>query len=127
MKTKVGARWRGGRGVAGGVRRCVTGAVKAGQTGAKTFRAGRAPNRQPCRWITAVCDEFQSIPITFWGIMWRRNQNAACLAGWTVSVYSERGLAGAARAERRALPTQVPSHSQLRLQPLISMNCGSFQ
>jgi hypothetical protein len=56
-----------------------------------------------------------------------RNQNAARLAGPAVTVYSERGLAGAARAERRALPTQVPSDRQLRLLPLILMNCGSFQ
>jgi len=59
--------------------------------------------------------------------MWRRNQNAARLVGPAVTVYSERGLAGAARAERRALPTRVSSDRQLRLLPQILMNCGSFQ
>ena len=43
--------------------------------------------------------DFQSIPINsndFLGIMKRsaENLNEACLAGWTVSVGSERGLAG---------------------------------
>jgi len=69
-------------------------------------------------------NQFQTL---FGEIMRRRNQNAACLAGWTASVYSERGLAGAARAERRALPTQVPSGRQLRLPPLILMNYSGFQ
>ena len=53
--------------------------------------------------------------------------NEACLAGWTLSVGSERGLAGAARAERRALPTRVSSDRQLQLPPLIPMNYGFFQ
>ena len=49
-----------------------------------------------------VSGEFQSIPITFEKIMWSRNQNAACLAGWTASVYSERGLAGERAREGKA-------------------------
>jgi hypothetical protein len=90
------------------------GGARAGRGG-----AGVVSN---CRWVPVSSNQFQ-----FEKIMRRRNQNAACLTGWAVSVGSERWLAGAARAERRALPTQVPSHSQLRLLPLILMNCGSFQ
>ena len=50
-------------------------------------------------------NQFQTL---FGEIMRRRNQNAACLAGWTASVYSERGLAGAARAEVRAGLANAP-------------------
>jgi len=90
------------------------GGARAGRGG-----AGVVPN---CRWVAVSSNQFQ-----FEKIMRRRNQNAACLTGWAVSVGSERGLAGAARAERRALPTRVSSDRQLRLLPLILMNCGSFQ
>ena len=38
--------------------------------------------------------------------MWGRNQNAARLAGWAVSVGSERGLAGESGVAAPALPPQ---------------------
>jgi len=38
--------------------------------------------------------------------MWSRNQNAACLAGWAVSVGNERGLAGESGVAAPALPPQ---------------------
>jgi len=96
----------------------------AGDTMCRGLAAANSLRFDELRIFPINSNQFQSL---FGEIMWRRNQNVACLAGWAVSVYSERWLAGAARAERRALPTRVSSDRQLRLLPLILMNYGSFQ
>ena len=69
------------------------GGARAGRGG-----AGVVPN---CRWVAVSSNQFQ-----FEKIMRRRNQNAACLTGWAVSVGSEPGLAGESGVDAPALPPQ---------------------
>jgi len=88
--------WRGGRSLstanAGWQARRARRSEPDWQTRPTNAGAIRSPNAA----TTTNFNDFQSIPIIFWGIMKRsaENLNGARLTGWAVFVGSERWLAG---------------------------------
>jgi hypothetical protein len=74
-----------------------------------------------------ISNQFQSLLMKYYETS-TGNQNGARLAGRAASAHSMRGLAGAARAERRALPAWLPSDNstQLRRFPVISNDFQSI-
>jgi hypothetical protein len=128
----AGCRRSGGRGVQGLgyqspsrlVRLCQTIFYKkysttdpalAGQINTDGAKARVGTMTHQCQWIPAVSNGFQRFPINsnqFQSLLKRimkrsaENLNEACLAGWTASVGSERGLAGESGVAAPALPPQ---------------------
>ena len=86
------------RGVVRLSQRKVPGVLAVGGATAGRGGAGVVPN---FRWVPVSSNQFQ-----FEKIMRRRNQNAACLTGWAVSVGSASGLAGESGVAAPALPPQ---------------------
>jgi len=86
--------------------------VEVSQTDRRRRFAGVA-GYHDLRGFPTISNQFQSL---FKKNMRSRNQNAARLAGWVVSVGSERRLAGESGVAARALP---PQSKIRRLQPVL--------
>jgi len=90
------------------IRRLQPASPWAGDTMCRGLATTKAMGFDELRRFPVISNQFQSIPITFQKNMKRSaaNLNEACLAGWTASVGSERGLAGESGVAARALPPQ---------------------